>query len=215
MGRATEWRLGSARSGAAAARRRAADHRARRGFGLPLALLLCVALGSIATATAIRSVTESRIAVNFDAFHRALDVAEGGLERGLEMLAAAYESGAALPDTITLVPYDTLSGFTYSVRAQVRKEPGALDLNRNGLTGEVVRYSRAWGFSAATASGGAGDEGEPVRQLTAGARGATAGEELSLEVALERDPSVADPRARGAWRAVRLRWSSLAEPWRR
>jgi hypothetical protein len=174
-----------------------------------------VALGSIATAAAIGSITESRIAVNFDAFHRALDVAEGGLDRGLEMLAAAYESGVAPPDTITLVPDDTLNGFAYSVRAEVRREPGALDLNRNGVTGEVVRYSRAWGFSAARASGVAGDEGEPVRQLTAGARGATAGEELVLEVALERDPLVADPRAHGAWRAVRLRWSSLAEPWRR
>lgn len=206
---------GPARSGAAVARSRALDRRTIRGFGLPLALLLCVALGSIATAAAIGSLNESRIAVNFDAFHRALDVAEGGLERGVEMLAVAYESGAALPDTLTLVPDDTLNGFAYSVRAELRRETGAQDLNRNGVTGEVVRYSRAWGFSAAAAAGVAGDEGEPVRRLTAGARAAAAGEELALEVALERDPSVADPRARGAWRAVRLRWSSLAEPWRR
>jgi hypothetical protein len=183
------------------------------GFALPLALLVCVALGFIAAGAAIRSFSESRIAGNFDAFHRALDVAEGGLDHALELSASAYESGVPPPDSLELV--GDLNGYTYNVRVELRREIGPQDLNRNGMRGEVVRYARSWGYSAATASGAPGDEGEPVRRMTSAATGTIAAEELVMEVAFERDPSVPDPVARGAWRVIPLRWSSIDEPIRR
>jgi hypothetical protein len=107
-----------------------------------------------------------------------------------------------------------LNGFAYTVSAETRREPATIDLNGNGVRGEIVRYARSWGYAAAAASGGPGDEGEPVRRLVALATGPVAGEELWLEVAFERDLAVPDPGSRGAWRAIRLRWSSLDDPHR-
>jgi hypothetical protein len=104
------------------ARPRARPPYAVSGYALPLALLACIALGFIAAGAAIRSLSGSRIAVNFDAFHRALDVAEGGLDQGIDLLASAYESGAPLTDSLGLVENDTLSGFTYTVRAEFRRD---------------------------------------------------------------------------------------------
>jgi hypothetical protein len=176
---------------------------------LPLALLLCLALGSIAAGATGFSLIAVRIAVNFDAFHRALDVAEAGLERGVESLAARYESAAAPPDSLTVVRSDSLNGFTYDVRAEPRREPPGTDLNANGVAGEIVRYARSWGYPAAAASGLPGDEGPPVWRVLSAARGPTARERLVLEAAFERDPSAPAPGPRGSCRVVRLRWSAL------
>ncbi len=200
------------RPASAAAQRRARNPYAVSGFALPLALLVCIALGAIAAGAAAKSLMAGRIAVSFDAFHRALDVAEGGLAHGVELLASAHEAGVALPDSVALVADDSLNGFTYGVRADVRREIGPQDLNRNGVRGEIVRYARSWGYAAATASGAPGNEGEPVWRLTATARGPVAAEELVAEFVFERDPSAPDPAARGAWRAIPLRWSSIDDP---
>ena len=181
----------------------------RRGLALPLALLLCLALGFIAAAAASFALTSARIARNFVAFQGALDVAEAGLAHGVELLATAYERGAAPPDTVTLVLEDSLGGFDYTVRAEARREPRDEDLNGNGVPDEVVRYDRSWGFAEAAAAGGPLAPGEPVRLVVSRARAGPATEDLLLEVAFERDSSVADPHARGAWRAVPLRWSGL------
>jgi hypothetical protein len=182
------------------------------GFALPLALLLCLALGAIAAGAATHSLLALRDAVGFDTFQRALAVAVAGLERGVEILTSAYEAGAAPPDSADLVAGEDLNGFTYGVSTEAKREPGTLDLNGNGVRGEVVRFARSWGYTAAAASGGPGDEGEPVRRIVSAASAPAAGHRLVLEVGFERDTAVADPRARGAWRAIRLRWSSLEEP---
>lgn len=189
-------------------RRRARRGRARRGLALPLALLLFVALGFVVTAAFGLALTAGRIATNVDAFNRSLAVAEGGLDRGVEQLASAYEAGTPVPDTMTVVE-DSLDGFAYRVRTEVRREPPRGDMDGNGVAGEVVRYERAFGYREARAEGGAASRGEPVRVVTSRAQGRLAAEELLLEVAFERDPAVADPRARGAWRVVALRWSAI------
>jgi hypothetical protein len=181
----------------------------RSGFALPLALLLVVALGFVVTAAAHSSLTAGRIALSTDAFQRALAVADGGLERGVEQLGSLYEAGAVSTDTLTLVAGDSLDGFLYQVRAEVRREPTSRDLNGNGRRGEVVRYDRSWGYRDANAAGAPLAPGEPVWVLNARATGRLAAEELTLEVALERDPTVAEPSARGAWRVIRLRWSAF------
>lgn len=181
------------------------------GFALPLALLLCLALGFSASAASFLTLTAGRIALNFDAFHRALDVAEGGLDRGVELLASAYEGGASVPDSVSLLVEASLNGFTYEVRAEPRREPDGQDLNGNGIPREVVRYDRAWGYEEASAAGTALDPGEAVWWVTSTARGGrVAEEELVLEVAFERDPAVPAP-AVGAWRVIPLRWSSLVD----
>lgn len=182
-----------------------------RGIVLPLALLLCVALGFVMVGAATMSLTASRIARNFDAYQRALHAAEAGLERGVELLALAHEAGIALPDSLTLVAGDSLGRLVYQVSAQVRREPAGRDLNGNGVANEVVRYDRSWGYMRASAAGGAADPGAPVRIVTSLARGPGSSEELVYEVGFERDPAIPDPRARGAWRAVPLRWSSLLD----
>jgi hypothetical protein len=161
------------------------------------------------TASAHLSLTESRIALSADASRRALAVAEGGLDRGVEIIATAYESGTPPADSVTLVAGDSLDGFLYSVHGQMRREPPSGDLNGNGRRGEVVRYDRSWGYGGASLPGGESASGEPVRILTSLAIGRLARQELLLEVAFERNPAVADPSARGAWKAIRLRWSSL------
>ena len=181
----------------------------RRGLALPSALLLCLALGFVAAAAAHLSLTGARIARGFDAFHRVLHAADGGLARGVEQVAAAYEAGRPPADTLTLVSAESLGLARYSVRVEPRREPPRRDLNGNGVTGEVVRFDRSWGFPSARAAGGPAEPGEPVRLLTARAWSDVAAEQLLLEVAFERDPGVADPAARGAWRAVPLRWSSV------
>jgi hypothetical protein len=185
---------------------------ASRGIALPLALLLCVALGFVIAGAATMALTSGRIAVNFDAYQASLDAAEGGLDRGVELLSEAYEAGATLPDTLVLVPGDSLNGLAYDVLAYARREAAGRDLNGNGVQNEVVRYNRAWGYPAALASGATpADQGEPMRLIVSRARAVTAAEKLVLEAAFERDPAVADPNARGAWRAIPLRWSALVD----
>ncbi|MBA2564890.1 MAG: hypothetical protein H0V09_05655 [Gemmatimonadetes bacterium] len=182
----------------------------RRGIALPLAILLCAALGFVVAGAAELSLTAGRISRNFDSYNHAFDAAEAGLDEGVERLAASYEAGAVPPDTAT-VAAGVLAGYVYSVRAAVRRERPGQDLNGNGAPGEVVRYDRAWGFASAQSSGGPGDVGEPVRQLTSATAGPGAAEELRLEVAFERDPAISAPTARGAWRAIPLHWSALVE----
>ncbi|MFN2433483.1 MAG: PilX N-terminal domain-containing pilus assembly protein [Gemmatimonadota bacterium] len=180
----------------------------QRGMALPLAILLLLALCAVVAGAAEQSLTGTRVARNLESYQRAFGAAEGALDHGLERLVGSYEQGNAPADS-ALLATGRLGGFDYTVRVSARREPGVRDLNGNGVLGETVRYSRAWGYSAAAAAGTSLDPGEPVRRLRSSAWGTAAAEDLVLEVALERDPAVADPSARGAWRAIPLRWSAL------
>lgn len=180
----------------------------RRGIVLPAALLILLALGFIATGAAQQSLMAVRVAVNHDAYQRAFNAAEGALARGVEALAASYEAGTAPPDSSLLVA-DSLGAVAITARCYWRREPAGRDLDGDGVPGEVVRYDRAWGYASATRAGDPLEPGEPVRLIVASARGRAAAEDVLIEVGLERDPTITDERARGAWRVVPLRWSAI------
>lgn len=161
----------------------------------------------MAAAASVAALTSARIARNGSAYERVFNAAEGALDRSAGWLAGAYAAGSPPADSAT-VPAGGLGAASYRGLAAFKREPRAGDLNGNGVRGEVVRYDRSWGYAAAMAAGGPLDPGEPVRVIRASAVEGPAFEELVLEIAIERDPAVADESAPQAWRTVRLRWSS-------
>jgi hypothetical protein len=180
----------------------------RRGAVLPLALLLLLALGAVGAAASFGALTSARIAQNASAYERVFAAADGALDRSAAWLAASYAGGSPPADSVQ-VPRAALGSVAYGGVAAFKREPRTRDLNGNGIRGEVVRYDRAWGYVAAVAAGAPLEPGEPVRVVRTSATDGPAFEELALEIAVERDPGVPDPSAPGAWRTIRLRWSSI------
>jgi hypothetical protein len=162
----------------------------------------------VAAAASVAALTSARIARNASAYERVFAAAEGALDRSAGWIAAAYAAGSPPPDSAA-VPGADLGAATYGGMVLFRRESRTADLNGNGIRGEIVRYDRSWGYAAAAAAGDSLDPGEPVRIVRVSAAEGPAFEELALELAIERDPAVADPSAPGAWRTVRLRWSSV------
>ncbi|MBA2565813.1 MAG: hypothetical protein H0V09_10380 [Gemmatimonadetes bacterium] len=89
-------------------------------MALPMALLLLVGLGFVATASAILSNTDQRVSVAYGAANGALASAEAALEHGIVELSARTAAGQD-PDGVQIVA-DTLATFTYTVTANSKRE---------------------------------------------------------------------------------------------
>lgn len=182
--------------------------RLERGIALPLALLILVGLGFVATGAVFFSNTDMKISSSYSASNTALAAAEAGIEHGIAELSARARAGQD-PDNVQIISHAQLGRFTYDVRAYSKLEQGSdgsgvsgggdddddeedddeggagRDLNGDGDRNDVVRYDQSFGYQQARASGEPGDEGDPVKILVARARDGKTAAEVRVEVARE------------------------------
>jgi Tfp pilus assembly protein PilX len=157
------------------------------GFALPLALLILVGIGLVATVAAFLSDTDLRISSSYGGGNRAVAAAEAAIEHGMVELTERARAGQD-PDGIVIVT-DTIDGFAYTVTATSKREHsgvGGKDFNGDGDKTDVVLYDQSFGYAAARATGAAGDPGAPVKQLVAVASRASARAEVRAEVARDK-----------------------------
>ena len=135
-----------------------------RGAALPLALLILVGLGFVATGAAFMSSTDSRISASYSASNSAMAAAEAALEHGVMVLDTLSRAGQD-PDDQTIVQ-SSLGRFSYTVTVTSKREQGQ-DLNGDGDQSDVVLYAQSFGYSDAKATGAPGDTAYPVKLLVA------------------------------------------------
>jgi hypothetical protein len=159
-----------------------------RGIALPLALLLLVCLGLIATAAVFLSNTDQRISSSYTKSNNAVAAAEAAAEHGVTELTVRARAGQD-PDSVQILA-DTLGRFTYTVSAYSKRESdagvGGLDLNGDGDANDIVTYAQTFGYANANATGAAGDLGYPVKLLVAQATDGVSNAEVRVEVARNR-----------------------------
>ncbi len=160
----------------------------QRGIALPLALLLLVCLGLIATAAVFLSNTDQRISSSYSQSNNAVAAAEAAVEHGVAELTTRAFAGQD-PDSVQILA-DTLGRFTYTVSVSSKREKGAgvsgQDFNGDGDMNDIVMYAKSFGYAQATATGAAGDPGYPVKLLVATATDGTSNAEVRVEVARNR-----------------------------
>ena len=86
-----------------------------RGIALPLALLLLICLGLIASAAVFLSNTDQRISSSYSKSNNAVAAAEAAAEHGVTELTTRAQAGQD-PDSVQILA-DTLGRFTYTVSA--------------------------------------------------------------------------------------------------
>jgi hypothetical protein len=158
-----------------------------RGVALPLALLLLVGLGFVATAAVFLSNTDMRISSSYGAGNSAVATAEAGIEHGVVELTRRALSGQD-PDSVQIVS-DTLGRFAYTVMAFSKREHtnvGGRDWNGDGDQTDVVLYDQSFGYADAVATGAPGDAGKPVKLLIAVATDGRSSAQVQAEVARNR-----------------------------
>jgi hypothetical protein len=158
-----------------------------RGVALPLALILLVALGLIATGAVFMSNTEMRVSSSYGRSNNAIAAAEAAAEHGLVELSELSQAGQD-PDSVQILAA-SISGFAYTVTAYSKREdPGAggHDFNGDGDKIDVVRYDQSFGYAGASASGSPGDQGVPVKLLVATATDGETRASIQVEVAKDR-----------------------------
>ncbi len=156
-------------------------------MALPLALLVLVALGLMATGAVFMSNTEMHISSSYSRSNNAVSAAEAAAEHGLVELTELAQAGQD-PDSVQIVA-DSINGFAYTVTAYSKREhtgEGGHDFNGDGDQTDVVRYDQSFGYAGAGATGAAGDEGEPVKLLVATATDGGSTASLQIEVARDR-----------------------------
>ena len=143
-----------------------ADARTGReaGVALPLAILLLIALGLVATSAVFLSNTESRISSRYSFSNTALAAAEAAFEHGVSELTRVSRIPGVMPDTVTTS--GSLGRFSYTVKAFSKFEEGR-DFNGNHATNDEVLYDRSFGYERASATGGPGDRGHAVKVVVA------------------------------------------------
>jgi hypothetical protein len=157
------------------------------GFALPLALLILVGIGLVATVAAFLSDTDLRISSSYGGGNRAVAAAEAAVEHGMVRLTQLVRAGQD-PDGVVIVT-DTLDGYAYTVTATSKREHsgvGGEDFNGDGDQTDVVLYDQSFGYADARATGAPGDAGAPVKQLVAVAWKGTSRAEVRAEVARDR-----------------------------
>ncbi|MFN2433180.1 MAG: hypothetical protein ABR599_10275 [Gemmatimonadota bacterium] len=155
----------------------------QRGMALPLALMLLIGLGLVATAAAVLSTTDTRISSSYGTSNNAVAAAEAAIEHGIVELTARARAGQD-PDGVQIVS-SSLGAFTYTVTAFSKREHagvGGKDFNGDGDQVDVVRYDRSFGYEEASAATG----GHPVKLLVAVATNGRSSAEVRSEVGRDR-----------------------------
>ncbi len=164
-------------------------------MALPLALLLLIGLGLVASAAVFLSNTEQQVSTSYGTGNRAVAAAEAAVDHGVAELTRRARAGQD-PDSVQILS-DTLGTFTYTVMAYSKREhagAGGRDFNGDGDQVDVVRYDRSFGYADAQASGAAGDQGKPVKLLVAVATDGRSQAEVRTEVARDRlNPHLESP----------------------
>jgi hypothetical protein len=155
-------------------------------MALPLALILLIGLGFVATGAVFMSNTEMRVSTSYTSGNNAIAVAEAAAEHGvarLNELAAAGED----PDSVLIVS-DTLGSFTYTALALSKRIVDANDVDGDGDSTELVvaLYNQRFGYAQAAATGAPDDEGAPVKLLIAEATDGRSSARVLVEVAKDK-----------------------------